>query len=85
MSLIENYDIKVGQIYHSADGSDHSVEVTDITSFVDCDDVVVQDTIGGLTLLETRRIDAFKLAKVRYGLCGECTSGDRNGTKPQEN
>ncbi len=73
MSLIERYGIKVGQIYHRADGTeDHTLEVTDITTFADCDDVVVKETIEGLTMRDTRRIDAFKLARVRYFLCDEC-------------
>ena len=72
MSLIERYGIKVGQIYHAADGSDLTLKVTDTTSFADCDDVVVSETVGTVTMLNTRRIDAFKLFHVRFFLCDEC-------------
>ena len=72
MSMIERYGIKVGQIYHAADGSGGTVEVIDTTTFADCDDVVVKYSVNSLTLLEPRRIDAFKLAAVRYTLCKEC-------------
>lgn len=68
MSPIERYGIKVGQRYARADGADHILEVTDTTTFAHCDDVVVKETICGLTLRDVRRIDAFKLAMVRYSL-----------------
>jgi hypothetical protein len=38
--------------------------VRDVETYSDCDDVVVFDEIQGIE----RRIDAFKLAKVRYSL-----------------
>lgn len=70
---IERYGIKVGQIYHRADGThEHTLEVVDITTHADCDDVLVKETIGGLTLAAPRRIDAFKLARVRYYFCEDC-------------
>ena len=72
MSLIERFGIEVGQVYYAADGSDHTLEVVDTTTFADCDDVVCKETVGEATMLNTRRIDAFKLARVRYYLCEEC-------------
>jgi len=68
VSLIDRYGIKVGQVYAAADGAEHMVEVVDTSTFADCDDVVIKESIGGLTLSGTRRIDAFKLARVRYYL-----------------
>ena len=58
------YGIKVGQIYTPADGSNGALIVKDIDMFSKCDDVVVYDTIAK----KERRIDAFKLAMVRYTL-----------------
>jgi len=62
------YGIEVGQIYISADGSKGGHVVTDVTTYADCDDVVTTP----FTALEMgapgRRIDAFKLSRVRYQL-----------------
>ncbi len=69
MSAIDRYSIKVGQVYHRADGTDEDAEVTDITTFADCDDVVIKLTVGNLPLSDPRRIDAWKLARCRYYLC----------------
>ena len=60
----EKYGIEVGQLYESADGTKNLVRVTDVTTFEDCDDIVVLPLSGG----DAYRIDAFKLAMVRYNL-----------------
>lgn len=59
------YGIAKGQMWEPADGSRAVVEVTDVDTYADCGDVVVKDHQG-----VERRIDAFKLAKVRYKLRG---------------
>ncbi len=64
MSGVERYGIEVGQVYVPADGSVNRLVVRDVSTFADCDDVVVFDEQQGLE----RRIDAFKLARVRYSL-----------------
>ncbi len=64
MSAAERYGIEVGQVYVPADGSVNRLIVRDVTSFADCDDVIVFDEQQGIE----RRIDAFKLARVRYSL-----------------
>lgn len=61
------YNIEIGQRYVPADGSGGSLVVTDVTKYADCDDIVVYDTIKK----SERRIDAFKLAMVRYTLSTE--------------
>jgi hypothetical protein len=61
------YKIEIGQRYVPADGSGGSLIVTDVTKYADCDDIVVYDTIKK----SERRIDAFKLAMVRYTLSAE--------------
>lgn len=61
-TAIERYGIEVGQVYVAADGSGHCLLVRDVQTFANCDDVVVFDEQEGIE----RRIDAFKLAKVRY-------------------
>lgn len=58
------YGIKVGQIYTPADGRNGKLIVKDVDTFSKCADVVVYDTIAK----KERRIDAFKLAMVRYKL-----------------
>ena len=58
----EKYDIKVGQIWTSADGSKGGVEVVDIDTYAYCDDVVVRCLIRNIEY----RIDTFKLAMCRY-------------------
>jgi len=84
MSLIDRYDIKVGQVYHRADGTDQTLTVVDTVSFAYCDDVVVKETIGKLTMKATQRIDAFKLVMARYNLCENCTAGDSLAPKPPQ-
>lgn len=58
------YGIEPGQVYVPADGSIHYLTVHDVESYADCADVVVLDRCAGAG----RRIDAFKLARVRYVL-----------------
>lgn len=58
------YGIKNGQTYTAADGSDHRLMVVDCQTYADCDDVVVRDIATNREF----RIDAFKLAMVRYML-----------------
>lgn len=58
------YGIKNGQIYQSSSGG--HVQVIDCETFASCDDAVIRDEAG-----EERRIDAFKLAMVRYSLVAE--------------
>lgn len=65
MTRIERYGIKVGQVYDRADGADAPVVVTDTTSHADVDDVVIEYVNG---TPNPHRIDAFKLARVRYFL-----------------
>jgi hypothetical protein len=62
-----SYGITNGQIYLAADGSKAGHVVVDATTFADVNDVVVRpfDPNG---FYKERRIDAFKLAMVRYGL-----------------
>lgn len=64
------YGIKVGQIYTPADGSNGKLVVKDITTFSDVGDVVVYDELEK----QERRIDAFKLAMVRYTLDESATA-----------
>lgn len=64
MSAYKRYGIEVGQVYVPADGSKNRLTVRDVEAYADCDDVVVFDEAQGIE----RRIDAFKLAKVRYSL-----------------
>lgn len=64
MSAYKRYGIEVGQVYVPADGSKNRLTVRDVETYADCDDVVVFDEVQGVE----RRIDAFKLAKVRYSL-----------------
>jgi hypothetical protein len=61
------YNIEIGQRYVPADGSGGSLIVVDVAKYADCDDIVVYDTIKK----SERRIDAFKLAMVRYTLSAE--------------
>ena len=61
----ERYGIQVGQVYAAADGISKSrLTVVDVDTYRGCDDVVVRDELSGVE----RRIDAFKLAMVRYKL-----------------
>lgn len=60
----EKYGIEVGQNYEPADGSTNLLTVIDVETYADCGDVVVFDHASD----QERRIDAFKLAMVRYSL-----------------
>jgi hypothetical protein len=60
----QRFGIEVGQIYVPADGSVNTLQVIDVVTYADCGDVVVFDNVKGIE----RKIDAFKLAKVRYSL-----------------
>lgn len=64
MNAYRRYGIEVGQVYVPADGSKNRLIVRDVVTFADCDDIVVFDEDQGVE----RRIDAFKLAMVRYSL-----------------
>lgn len=67
------YGIREGQVYIPADGSKNRLVVRDVTTYAAVDDVVVFDEAQGAE----RRIDAFKLAMVRYCLTDESTSQER--------
>lgn len=67
----KRYGIEPGQVYARADGAPGRVIVRDVTTFAEVDDVVIYDEAQD----EERRIDAYKLAKVRYYLV-DFTSGD---------
>lgn len=60
----QRYGIERDQVYVPADGSKNRLTVVDVEKYADCDDVVVFDEVQG----KERRIDAFKLAMVRYTL-----------------
>lgn len=62
----ERYGIAVDQVYVPADGASGQLTVLDVTTYADCGDVVVQPAGAA----EPYRIDAFKLARVRYCLEG---------------
>lgn len=61
---VQRYGISVGQVYVPADGSQNRLIVKDVETYADRDDVVVFDEGQNVE----RRIDAYKLAMVRYGL-----------------
>ena len=63
MNDYQKYGIEVDQYYSAADGSKGLLRVLDVETYADCGDVVVEDR-GGFSY----RIDAFKLAMVRYNL-----------------
>ena len=69
--LIAKHDIKVGHIYVAADGSHCGHVVTDVTTFDACDDVVTTPFSANGYGAPGNRIDAFKLAAVRYSLAQE--------------
>lgn len=71
MNAYQRYGIEPGQVYARADGAPGRVIVRDVTTYAEVDDVVVYDEVAD----EERRIDAFKLAKVRYYLV-DFRSGD---------
>lgn len=60
----QRYGIEPKQVYVPADGSKNRLTVVDVEKHADVDDVVVFDEAMG----KERRIDAFKLAMVRYML-----------------
>ena len=62
------YGIQNGDIFIAADGGKYGHLVTDVDSFADVGDVITTPfTATGLTTeKEGNRIDAFKLAMVRY-------------------
>ena len=60
----KRYGIEPKQVYVPADGSKNRLTVVDVETHADADDVVVFDEAQGTE----RRIDAFKLAMVRYKL-----------------
>lgn len=62
------YDVEVGQVYLAADGSKCGHLVTDVTTYADCDDVVTTSFTPAGFGTPGNRIDAFKLAVVRYYL-----------------
>jgi hypothetical protein len=61
-----SYGIENGQVYRAADGVSGSVKVIDCETYADVDDVVVENEHG-----IQYRIDAFKLAMVRYYLVNQ--------------
>jgi len=70
----ERYNIAPGQVYVPADGSRNRLIVRDVLTYADAGDVVVYDEKQNCE----RRIDAFKLAMVRYVLddCDVDAEGD---------
>lgn len=60
------YGIEVGQIYIAADGSKYGHLVTDVTTYDYCDDIVTTPFISTGFENPGNRIDAYKLAQVRY-------------------
>jgi hypothetical protein len=68
------YGIRPGQVYERADGSPGRVIVRDVFSLEEVDDVIVYDEARGTEY----RIDAFKLAKVRYCLAVVSTAEERH-------
>lgn len=76
------YGIEVGQIYLAADGSKAGHIVTDVTTFADCDDVVTTPFSASAMGKPGNRIDAFKLAMVRYSLADKAPSWFPRETVP---
>lgn len=62
------YGIEAGQIYIAADGSKCGHIVTDTMMFAECDDIVTTPFAASRWGEPGNRIDAFKLARVRYSL-----------------
>lgn len=62
--MADLYGVRDGQVYVPADGSNNELTVVDTETYAYCGDVVVYDRAQDAT----RRIDAFKLARVRYTL-----------------
>jgi hypothetical protein len=73
------YGVKVGQIYVPADGSKNELKVVDTTTYAHCSDIIVFDK----QLNCERRIDSFKLARVRYTLA-VIETGERVMEEPEE-
>lgn len=71
MTYIEKYGIAVGQVYVAADGSQCGHIVTDTTTFAYCDDIITTPFTASGMGADGNRIDAFKLARVRYCLVAE--------------
>lgn len=65
------YGIKAGQIYVAASGLKCGHLVTDVTTYAHCDDVVTTPFDDNGWKEPGNRIDAFKLAMVRYCLADE--------------
>lgn len=64
MNDYERYGVAVDQAYVPADGSKNRLTVIDVLTHAKCGDVIVFDELSK----KERRIDAFKLARVRYCL-----------------
>ena len=64
MYAYQKYGIEDGQEYMAADGSPTTLTVLDVDTYADSSDVIVLNHTNGLE----QRIDAFKLAMVRYVL-----------------
>jgi hypothetical protein len=62
------YGIKTGQVYIAADGSRCGHVVVDTTTYAECGDIVTIPFKGNVFSKERQRIDAYKLAMVRYYL-----------------
>lgn len=71
MNAIQRYGIEVGQIYVAADGGKWGHLVTDTSTYGHVDDVVTRPFTSNGFDPDGNRIDAFKLAKVRYVLVDE--------------
>lgn len=73
MPAHQRYGIRPGQVYVPADGSTGRLVVRDVETYATQDDVVVfSERLGRET-----RIDAFKLANVRYCLTDTSTAHER--------
>jgi hypothetical protein len=64
MNAYRHYGIEPGQVYARADGAPGRLIVRDVATCAEVDDVVVYDEAQD----KEYRIDAFKLARVRYYL-----------------
>lgn len=62
------YGVEHGQVYVAADNGKYGHLVVDAVTYAHCDDVVVQPFTAKGFDGEPRRIDTFKLARVRYSL-----------------
>lgn len=65
----EKYGIESGQYWLAADGSKTAKWVIDTKMYADCGDILVMTLLPDVWPTQPDRIDAFKLAKVRYYLC----------------